>query len=1534
MTTAARPPRYISVRGGTLGPAPPSAVPVSPPDTERESPSSHAEGSAITYASQNLPPVPPFFNERMLRKLQSVGPTSPLPPFTAVPGEPSSDARYHRTSSSLPYTRTSITDNRRPVGRGPKWLLMVFPPSSLVQESTAGSLLHHGPPSRFLNGTLIPLQTTVSDRGSANLLIKKPKRLTRFVPSQYFAQLNSITREFGLPSPIGICLYLQVTEGPHAFSPRLSDDTWSALWAPFLSTFQEDRAPSLPSSLPIAGRIEFDLDLRQAKWYQGWMNGTLNLEVGGQLRDGSYDSMESGVGGTGAGVSSGERAMGSNQSMTLAQVEDVADGYVDYASEAGLRRRSSLASRYFSLGAQSVASGTTTTRQHPPPRRLSLLGRREHPDLPSIHPPPQRQSTTRLSITSLQALTTETSIGGQLPTPIKTYPHGLSPIPQSNVDTPLSSRPHHQKDVNSLVQRWRHSSTGASPIEPLETPQRSPLAHTHSAVDPAEEFTRRVAAMNMDDYTWSVSSLGPPSPLLSPLASVEPRMNAQHEGERIASPTSTESSFRTSWGPSDRTFDWNLGQEDEGHRYPTPDIAARMIEESPITPLDLDAVGFMVAGGPRFDDVEAREKIDVEEEEAHDVEIEVESVTTEHSREHSPVDPAEEFARRVAAMNMDDYTWSVSSLGPLSPLPSPPLASTESSFSEQEDALVSSPVEMQEQEGAEAEAEEGLIGLIGSIAAEESKMGHGLEEMSTTEPLKFGRLNGPASSRTSITPSPQSSTSTLVSVTLPRPASGYPWFQLYPQGYPELEIYPGVPHEDLKDKCLPVSLPRPTASYPDFQLYPQGYPVMEIYPGHRIGGSDDVRDTKSLPVSLPRPTASYPDFQLYPQGYPVMEIYPGHRIGGSGDVRDTKSLPVSLPRLAAAYPDFELYPEGYPVMEIYPGHRMRGSNVRSDVDARDEKSLPVSLSRPTGAYPDFELYPPGYPSMTIYPDVSTRLIPFSRATAVDDLEVKSLPVTFAPSYPTFDLYPVGYPSLIVYPDMSIGQARGTWDDSSAKSLSVTLSPCYPSFHLYPAGYPSLIIYPDVHLVPSPSPTSSEKILTVRFTPSYPTFDLYPAGYPSMNIYPAVTLALETLTSSNDVSSKSLPVRLTPSYPSLLLYPPGYPLIDIYPNVSVVGEVTAFIDEPSVEIPVQLERVAGYPVFDMYPSVYPVVEIYPSLTPPPTPEPTVYTSIALSAPKPVLPDIVPLPELLLPLSRTSSVISKKQFPVPGSIPLPPTPPEVHRRRRSSGRYSWRPATPPRVNLPDLPQDAPTSPSDSVPSPEAQSRSQLHALIFGDVPTDSNEGSQDGFLSPLQSSGIEDSPVDPLHVTRSNSTFSPAMRMPIVLPSPSTPAGGSNQGPALIPSTSRLSVKRRATLLSQVTTFEKAAAGQELDPRQQEPPRLRRVSSPRLKKLLEAHEMPQELPNALGRRESTSPTSPSQNVRRQSSLGRLKTNDDFFKKRQSMHNARGSLVPTPATSPTSGSSPGSPSPSRSNSTSAIRNGSSRPISRLDPSKFNFQ
>lgn len=244
---------------------------------------------------------------------------------------------------------------------------------------------------------------------------------------------------------------------------------------------------------------------------------------------------------------------------------------------------------------------------------------------------------------------------------------------------------------------------------------------------------------------------------------------------------------------------------------------------------------------------------------------------------------------------------------------------------------------------------------------------------------------------------------------------------------------------------------------------------------------------------------------------------------------------------------------------------------------------------------------------------------------------------------------------------------------------------------------------------------------------------------------------------------------------------------------------------------------------------------------------------------VYPFVVPYPSLLDSPTRPSNPPRPPTSLQPRiksieSIPLPPTPPPSKTPKRArSGTLSWRPKTPPKR------MDTPSTPSDGFPSPMS-AQEELHALMFGDLGIHAPATPPED-LSPAPSSGI-DSPAGVGHAQLMGyNMFSPVVRMPIVLPSPASPVGPgvSNLGTpvkATVPA-GRFMMRRRSTLSRETTAAVISGDATGSIPRSL-------VTSP--KKDLEGLKEVEEVPIMLERK---------------SSLGRLRTNDELFKRRQMMH-----------------------------------------------------
>lgn len=135
--------RSSSLRGLELGGSssqPRTKAPISPPETERSAPA-HAtlDRNAVDHH------VPP-----MADAAEGNSPEDNTPYM-----------RHTRRAPSIHYNQPHSVTGRSYAQRGPRWLVVVMPPSSLNVEPALGHTLAMGPPGRFQSGILMPLFPTV-----------------------------------------------------------------------------------------------------------------------------------------------------------------------------------------------------------------------------------------------------------------------------------------------------------------------------------------------------------------------------------------------------------------------------------------------------------------------------------------------------------------------------------------------------------------------------------------------------------------------------------------------------------------------------------------------------------------------------------------------------------------------------------------------------------------------------------------------------------------------------------------------------------------------------------------------------------------------------------------------------------------------------------------------------------------------------------------------------------------------------------------------------------------------------------------------------------------------------------------------------------------------------------------------------------------------------------------------------------------------------------------------------------------------------
>lgn len=334
---------------------------------------------------------------------------------------------------------------------------------------------------------------------------------------------------------------MHVSEAGALFAPRISEESWGILWGHLF----EPNAPNPTSGLPISGRVEFDigrfrngqtspllvntrlLDVAKARWYHSWISASRRETV-------SLPSLSP------THVASMHQRQ---ESKTTTNSEDVQE-----------------------RGQTSVATRKSTNYT---PKRLSLL---ERFDLANSPPPMALPIPTPVPVT--------TSVS--MPEPHPASPPAKPPVSSSIVpeEEPLKS---HREEIDTRVNSWRASatfktnlfaSTGQVSLDPANMPNALPLD------DPVDDDEVR-PEMNPEDYSWSVTSAGPPSILDSPTSTSSYRVPSVHLDRRAIGSVPLTPETCTSWGPED--YD-PLSPVSSVPGLPSPDLGQRSLEYCPMTP--------------------------------------------------------------------------------------------------------------------------------------------------------------------------------------------------------------------------------------------------------------------------------------------------------------------------------------------------------------------------------------------------------------------------------------------------------------------------------------------------------------------------------------------------------------------------------------------------------------------------------------------------------------------------------------------------------------------------------------------------------------------------------------------------------------------------------------------------------------------------------------------------------------------------------------------------------------------------------------
>ncbi|KAI0320811.1 hypothetical protein OF83DRAFT_1168992 [Amylostereum chailletii] len=709
----------------------------------------------------------------------------------------------------------------------------------------------------------------------------------------------------------------------------------------------------------------------------------------------------------------------------------------------------------------------------------------------------------------------------------------LTPIVQEEEPATAATMTH---DLAVRVKSWRASSsivpspmaaTGQTSLDPVHMPNNVSL----NSPIPADEDVKE---LDLNDFAWSVSSLGPPDYDLMDSPISWGRVPSVHLERRMEGSVLLSPSVATSWGPDDQSVmyspvSWSitssihLDRRLEGSVLLSPSTATSWGPDYDDDYLSVVSDAYI----PMSPDLGQRALSDVPP---------TPSTATSWGPASWPASPAFSYSRAPSP----DLGLRALSDAPLTP-------STATSWGPA--SWPSSPVVYSRASSPDI----GFRAFDSQLPTPSGAFFPGLDpaEWSLTD------VYGPHSAGISgfVFPyfRPEESTEGLMVWPFIREAVGE--FTPAPAEM-DTRLMASYPNMDI---CEPSSFSTYFVSPNTSREDPAAYPDFEIYPGHRC---DFAAVLQPVVVRLP---VSYPSLDLYPAVYPNFEIYPGHRCNFR---QPTGSHSV---RLAAMHPGFDVYPSTYPNLVIYPPVYVRKDDV---VPAPNSSAVPPPVPVKLSAYyPALALYPAVYPHSLaeIYPDV-----------VVDKSEAFTVSVKTLASYPQLDLYPSVYPYFDIYPAVpgsahtqvfAIARSSPLAQLESKPVALPSVDASYPVFNIYPAVYPHFDIYPAVSHALDPAMKNTS--ISTRLGPQ-------PSDYPCFELYPGVISTGET-----DAASQSVEVKLNTAYPSFDIYPAAYPYFDIYRTGHGSME-----EERHVSLSTKLP--ALYPAFDIYPAVYPHFDLWPTI----------------------------------------------------------------------------------------------------------------------------------------------------------------------------------------------------------------------------------------------------------------------------------------------------------------------------------------------------
>ncbi|KAI0268285.1 hypothetical protein BC834DRAFT_868729 [Gloeopeniophorella convolvens] len=879
----------------------------------------------------------------------------------------SSMAAPVRRVSTLSYHNSPLRDPRdRGNPRQSRWLVVIIPPGTLTHEhGPLGHTLASGPSQRLSQGILMPLMPTM------------------------YSQLTAIAREFNFPSPVGLCLYLQVVEHGFTMAPRISDEIWPALGV-----------TSSPPQTPICGRIEFDIDRRKARWLDAWLTADrrhavdVPVSVPPSLSHWREDSK-----------TSIPDDRGDDRSEIL---QAPLAGSRPHGSR-HIPRKLSLVDKFETL---SVASGPVHVMvgaAGEAPNSLAPISQEEEPQTAKI----DLEHRVKSWRASSSVAPTPMAAAGQVSLdPVHIPNH----VQLSDIELPADVDEAEELNLDDFA--WSVSSAGPFDYDPLDS------AVSWSQVTSVHLDRRLGGSVLLSPST--ATSWGPESLAFSPV-STQFRLPSPDLGQRLIEDCPPTPSTATSWGPEELAY----SPMSVSFRLPSPDLGLRMLDDSPLTSNDISESVSRKMGLESGDWTAPLSEPGshvfpyflAETREAwnlvwpfRETNVSANAASVQLRKSYPAVDiydtvyphfeiypghvcVAEEqgapitvgLSAKYPAISLYPITYPAFEIYPGNVyLEHRHVEGVSVRLGSSYPALSIYPtVYPHLQIYPQLPAESGAVRDAGKSDSENNlgpiKLGAhyptfdlypagypanlehiyppvaltepALESLSVHLPATYPGIDIYTSVYPFVTPYPpcivsKDASANVDSVDSKPPITGRLYLSGQPPFYPVFTIYPAVqvdfeskdPTAPSPDKAQPLVTHLP-AAYPYISIYPPVYPEFDLYP--MVPRDDEKTNVRGALSS------SYPRLRLYPVVYPFFEIYPGH----VSDGESTAGIRPKSP-LQPVYPRFDIYPAVYPYFDIY----------RTGLAHKESERI-ASLVSASIRYPALSIYPPVYPYFDLYPAV-------------------------------------------------------------------------------------------------------------------------------------------------------------------------------------------------------------------------------------------------------------------------------------------------------------------------------------------------------------------------------------------------------------------------------------------------------------------------------------------------------------------------------------------------------------------------------------